>query len=286
MLVPAVVANPSLLAETFTHYKVETSWRIIERIHIYWGYLGPSFLFFSGGSNPMFATSRGGVLAVAAAVLLPLGIWSVLERRGDPRREALVFGFFFAPVPIILAMPASPNAYTPRDLLVIPFAALICTIGFEWLFERSSRNARLFGAALLVAIPFQFVTYAQYVATGYQTASAARFDQMNLEGVAEYVIVSDRAARVPLVYLSEDAGLPHATQWAFYLLERSREDLWMRTRHLKFPISPDAIPSGSLLVFDVKDPRLDQITSTLGCALVQVVNGVGGQPAAAVLRRN
>ena len=286
VIVPALFTNPSLPAEMFSHYKVETGWRIAERINVYWGYLGPSYLFFSGGSNPMFATRRGGVLAVAAAVLLPLGIWSVLQRRGDPRRDLLVFGFFFAPLPIVLAMPQDPRFYTPRDLLVVPFAALLCTIGFERLFEGRSRAARVFGVALLVSVPFQFVGFAKYYLTGYQTASAWRFDTMNLEGVTEYVISSDRASRVPLVYLSEDVGSPHAYQWEFYLLERHRDDLWTRTRHFSLPINPNEIPAGSLLVFDANDPRLDQIKSTVGCSLVHVVNGVSGGPAAAVLKRN
>jgi 4-amino-4-deoxy-L-arabinose transferase-like glycosyltransferase len=286
MIVPALFANPSLPAAMFSHYKVQTSWRIVERINTYWGYLGPSYLFFSGGSNPMFATRQGGVLPVAAAVLLPLGIWSVLQRRGDPRRGVLVFGFFFAPLPVVLAMPSDPKFYTPRDLLVVPFAALLCTIGFEWLFERGGRAARLIGVALLVAVPFQFVGFARYYLTGYQTASAWRFDNMNLEAVAEYVISSDEASRVPMVYLSEDVGAAHAYQWEFYLLERRRNDLWARTRHFSLPISPNAIPSGSLLVFDAKDPRLDQIRSMAGCSLAHVVSGVAGDPAAAILRRN
>jgi 4-amino-4-deoxy-L-arabinose transferase-like glycosyltransferase len=286
VIVPALLANPSLPAEMFSHYKVQTDWRIVERTNIYWGYLSPSYLFFSGASNPMFSTRRGGVLAVAAAVLLPLGIWSVLQRRGDPRRDVLVFGFFFAPLPVVLAMPQDPKFYTPRDLLVVPFAALLCTIGFERLFERGGRTARLFGVALLVAVPFQFVAFAKYYLTGYQTASAARFDPLNLEAVAEYVISSDEASRLPLVYLSDDSGLPGAYQWEFYLLELGRDDLWARTRRFSFPISPSAIPAGSLLVFDASDPRLDQISSTVGCSLAHVVSGAAGEPAAAVLRRN
>jgi 4-amino-4-deoxy-L-arabinose transferase-like glycosyltransferase len=286
LIVPALIANPSFPAEIFTHYKVQTAWRIAERINIYWGYLGPSYLFFSGGSNPMFATRLGGVLTVAAAVLLPLGIWSIVQHRGDPRRAVLVFGFFFAPLPVVLAMPQDPKFYTPRDLLLVPFAALLCTVGFERLFQRGGRSARLFGIALLVAVPLQFEIFAKYYMTGYQAASAGRFDEMNLEAVAEYVIASDDASRVPVVYLSEDVGAPHAYQWAFYLLERHRDDLCARTRHFSWPITPSAIPAGSLLVFNANDPRLDQIRSTAGCSLVQVVSGFAGEPVAAVLRKN
>ena len=286
LLVPALIANPSLPAEMFFHYKVQTGLQIAERINIYWGYLGPSYLFFSGGSNPMFATRRGGVLAVAAMVLLPLGIWSVIQRRRDPRRDLLVFGFFFAPIPVVLALPPSPRFYTPRDLLVVPFAVLLCTVGVERLIAHGGRIARLVGVALLAAIPFQFVTFAEYYLTGYQTASAARFDEMNLEAVAEYVMARDAVSTLPAIYLSEDVGAPHAYQWAFYLHERRRDDLWARSRHFSVPTDPGAIPSGSLLVFAASDPRLDDIKSTVACSLVHVVNGLSGAPAAIVMQRN
>ena len=77
--------------------------------------------------------------------------------------------------PLLLGS-AGAHAQTPWPAkvirLVVPFAALLCTIGFERLLERGGRTARLFGVALLVAIPFQFVGFAQYYKTGYQTASA------------------------------------------------------------------------------------------------------------------
>src|SRR5262249_29546344 len=163
-------------------------------------------------------------------------------RRRDPVRAVLVFGFFFAPLPVVLALPPSPRFYTPRDLLVVPFAALLCTIGVERLFEHGGRAARLLGVALLAAIPFQLVTFVEYYMTGYQTASAARFDEMNLEAVVEYVMASDDRSRVPAVYLSEDVGWPHAYQWAFYLHERRRDDLWARSRHFSLPIDAGDIP--------------------------------------------
>jgi hypothetical protein len=100
------------------------------------------------------------------------------------------------------------------------------------------------------------------------------------------VIARDDASHVPLVFLSEDVGLPHAYQWAFYLHERHRDDLSARSRYFSLPISPSAIPSGSLLVFDARDPRLNEITSTTVSSIVRVVNGVSGAPAATVLRKD
>src|SRR5262249_28153228 len=155
-----LIARPTLPMETFTHYRVPVRWAIADRIDVLWSFLDPSYLFFSGGPHPMFATQRGGLLALAALVLLPLGIWSVLHGRADLRRNVLTFGFFFAPVPVALALPPDPQYWTPRDLLVMPFAVLLCTIGVEWLFQRKSWIARLFAVALLVSVPFQFEGFA------------------------------------------------------------------------------------------------------------------------------
>jgi 4-amino-4-deoxy-L-arabinose transferase-like glycosyltransferase len=286
MIVPALIARPSLPLETFTHYKVPVRWAIADRINVVWSFLDPSYLFFSGGPHPMFATQRGGVLAIAALLLLPLGIWSVIQGRGDLRRNVVMFGFFFAPVPVALALPQDSQYWTPRDLLAVPFAALLCTIGIEWLFQRANWGARLFAVALLMSVPFQFVGFADYFLHGYQQASAPRIDPLNLKGAAEFVISADRASSVPRIYLSEDVGSPHAYQWAFYLLERHREDLWARSRHFDSRESAGAIPGGSLLVFDAADGRLDQVMSSMGCSLFHVVSGVDGRPATAVLRRN
>jgi hypothetical protein len=235
----------------------------------------------------MFATSRGGVLPVATAILLPLGVWTVLQRR-DPVRDVLLFGLLFAPFPVSLALPQDPKFFTPRDLLVIPFAVLLCGVGLERLWSRGGWIGRAFGVALLAAVPYQFMGFADYYTSGYRAASASRFDTMNLEAVADYVIARDQVSRVPVVYLSRrDVGTPHAYQWGFYLLERHRDDLMARSRHFIAPNSPNDIPTGSLVVLDASDRNVHEIESTLGCSLVHVVSSVGGgEPAAFVLQRN
>lgn len=50
--------------------------------------------------------------------------------------------------------------------------------------------------------------------------------------------------------------------------------------------SANDMPSGSLLVADAYNPRLDTLVRSGSCSRVEVVNGVSGQPAAAILRRN
>ncbi len=286
VLLPWLWFHPGLLHDMFTNYRVSSEARWIERIDIYWDYFNPSYLFFSGGSSPMFATRRAGVFLLAAAVLLPCGIWNLLKQKASIARAAVVIAFIAAPLPIVLALPQDPKYYTPRDLLAVPCAALICAAGVEWLMARG-RAWRLVAVVLMLAVPVQFVSFARYYFTDYQIWSAAKFDPLSLRGVAAVVIARDEAARVPAVYLSEDFGESQGEQWVFHLLRRSRRDLWERSRHFDTArVRPDDIAPGSLLVLDARNPRLDQLRRADWCRSVQIVNDANGSPAAAILGRN
>ena len=144
----------------------------------------------------------------------------------------LLVGFFFAPVPIVLAMPTDPKYFTPREILVVPFGVLISVAGLEWLVRDRGRIARIAAALLVLALPIQFTSFARDYFTQYQTWSAYRFDYMNFRDVAAYVIASDASARVPAVYFSDSLGEEPAVQWKFHLLTRQRLDLWERTKYL------------------------------------------------------
>src|SRR6185295_14542440 len=100
-LIPWFWFHPGMPREVLADYRVTGGLRLAERLDVYWDYFNPSYLFFSGGSNPMFATRRAGVFLLAAAVLLPCGIWSIWRRNPSIARAVLLVGFFFAPVPII-----------------------------------------------------------------------------------------------------------------------------------------------------------------------------------------
>lgn len=283
-LIPWLWFHPDLPRNMMSNYKVVVDYRLMERVDVYWDYFNPSYLFFSGGSNPMFATRRAGVFLLSAAVLLPLGIWSVL-RRHSIVHAVLLFGFLFSPVPIILALPRDPKYYTPRHLLVVPFGVLLMTAGVEWLMAERGRMARVIAFVLVLAIPVQFVSFAQYYFTEYQSWSAPRFDPLNLRDVAEYVSASDNSARVPGVYMSDDVGESQAEQWMFYLLSRQRQDLWTRTR-ASSQVNMNDIPTGSLFVADAANPGLDRLLGSTQWSLVQIVNSISGSPASAILRRN
>jgi hypothetical protein len=285
-LIPWLWFHPDLPREMITNYKVGGDARLAERVEIYWDYFNPSYLFFSGGSNPMFATRRAGVFPLAFAVLLPLGIWNIVRRRWSLAGAVLLLGFVLAPLPIVAALPQDPKYYTPRDLLVVPFGALIATAGVEWLYAKRRWFASIAATVLLVSVPLQFASFARYYFTDYQSWSASRFDALNLRGVAAYVIAADAAARVPAVYLSEDVGESQAEQWLFHLRKQQRPDVWARSKPLELAqFKPDDIPSGSLIVLDAANPRLGALLQSGSCSVVAIVNGVAGSPASAILRR-
>jgi 4-amino-4-deoxy-L-arabinose transferase-like glycosyltransferase len=289
-LVPWIVLHPETPGDTFRGYAVSTSFRLAERVSLYWDYFNPSYLFFSGGSDLMWATRRAGVFALAVAVLLPCGIWSI-ARKPSVARVVVLIGFFFAPVPIIVALPEAPNYATARDLLALPFGALLSVAGVQWLVaDRRSGNAkagRTAAALLLASIPLQFAFFARDYFADYQSRSGYRLDSANMRDVAAYVIASDRAARVPAVYLSEELGTGKSVQWMFHLVKNQRNDLWQRTQYFNLAtFNPNDIPPGSLLVVDMNNRRVNDLVGPDRCSIAHVVTDVANAPTATILRRN
>lgn len=286
-LVPWLWWNPSMPADTFTAYAVDTSSRITERVALYWDYFNPSYLFFSGGSDPMWATRRAGIFVLAVAVLLPCGIWNIWRRNSSMARAVVVVGFFFAPVPIILALPEAPSYATARDLIAVPFGVLISVAGVEWLVAERGRGGQIVAALLILSIPLQFVAFARDYFTDYQARSAFRMDSVNMGDVAAFVIASDRSAPVPAVYLSTDLGTGKSVQWKFHLEKNQRPDLWDRTKYLAVEtFSPSDVPSGSLLVVDIDNRGMRALIDPGGCSIAHVVKGAASAPTAMILRRN
>jgi 4-amino-4-deoxy-L-arabinose transferase-like glycosyltransferase len=284
-LVPWIWWHPDMPRNLFSGYAVKTSLDLAERVSLYWDYFNPSYLFFSGGSELMWATRRAGIFVLAVAVLLPCGIWSIW-RALSLERSVLLVGFFFAPVPIILALPEAPAYATARDLLAVPFGVLISVAGVEWLVARQRRLGLVVAALLILSVPVQFVSFARDYFADYQKRSAYRLDSANMRAVAEYVIASDRTAHVPAVYLSKDLGTGKSVQWKFHLVKNRKEDLWQRSQYFEAEsFNPGDVPAGSLLVVEINNRRLNGLVSAR-CSIVHVVTDVANEPTAAILRRN
>ncbi len=286
-LLPWLWQHPTMLSDTFSGYAVATGPRLTERVALYWDYFNPSYLFFSGGSDPMWATRRIGMFALAVAVLLPCGIWNIWRHRPTIARTVLLVGFFFAPVPIILALPEAPAYATARDLLAVPFGVLISVAGVEWLVAERGWVGRIVAIGLLVSIPLQFVSFARDYFGDYQVRSSFRMDSINMGDAAAYVISSDRAAHVPAVYLTTTLGTGKSVQWKFHLLKNGRADLWDRTHYLPADmVNPEDIASGSLLLVDVDNRGMKALVDPAQCTIAHIVRAAGGAPTAMILRRN
>ena len=277
---------PTMFQDMFANYKVVTSPSGLERVSLYWEYFNPSYLFFSGGTDPMWATRKAGVFLLAFAVLLPCGIWSIWRKTRSIPRSLLLVGFFFVPVPIVATLPEAPHYATARALMVGPFGALIAAAGVEFLLAKRTLIPTAAAALLLLSLPLQFAGFAHDYLTDYQRRSSYRHDHLNLRAVAEYVIARDATARVPGVYFVDTLGGGKMVQWQFYLQTHGRPDLWTRTAYLLAqPLRDQAVPPGSLLVMSASDPRKQDLLSSNEATVLQVVNDITGEPAAAILQR-
>jgi len=279
--------HPSLPRDMFVNYAVVTRPQIGDRVTLYWDYFNPSYLFFAGGADPMWSTRRAGVFMLALAVLLPCGLWNICRRTPSMPRVLLAMGFFFAPVPIVAALPEAPAYAVARDLLVVPFGVLISVAGVELLFDQPKWIPRAVAALLLVSIPVQFVAFTRDYFNDYQLRSAFRHDYLNVRGVVEYVIASDVAARVPRVCLSDDLTAGKVVQWKFHLLTHHRPDLWTRTNYFSIAaFDSNGVPPGSLLVLSPNHPHLGELVGPDRCTVIHLVRDVTDTPSAAILRRN
>ena len=278
--------NPSMPAEVFANYKVSSNLRLTERVSLYWNYFNPSYLFFSGGSNLVWATRQAGVFPLAVAVLLPCGVWSILRNQGSTVSRLWLAGYLLAPLPIVAALPEAPQYATARHLLAVPFGVLISIVGLEWLVTRGGRPGRTAAALLLLSVPLQFAGFASDYFTDYRLRSSYWSDSMNMRGVVAAASALDAEHGAPVIYLNADEiGEDRVVKWLFYLRAAGRDDLWNRTQYFSAGRTENsAIASGSLLVVRVNSPVVDGFSASGEWSVAADVTDMAGTPTATILR--
>lgn len=280
-------SHPEMPRDIFANYKVVTSLRIAERASLYWDYFNPSYLFFSGGSNLMWATRKAGIFPLAMAVLLPCGLWSIWKR-GVPIFWIIVAAFLFAPAPIVAALPEAPQYATARHLLAVPYGVLIGIAGLQWLVTEGAGIGRVVAALLMLAVPVQFTMFVADYFSDYQLRSAFWTDAMNMRRVTEEAIAVDTSQPAPAVYLSEeDLDEDKVIKWRFHLIAKDRTDLWARTKYLSrgHGGASDVLP-GSLYVLRTNNSELNSLVAGGAWRAMAEVSDVNGTPVATILRRN
>ena len=146
MLIPWLVGHPTAFADTANRYDLYNTNHmdalqglrsflsynnIEERAGIYWSFLNPSFLFFTGDAQMPFSTRSIGVFLLPASALMIAGICFAI-RRPTPSHFVVLLGFFVAPLAAVLV---PENSEIIRAAAMLPFGVLLATMGIEALWQ-------------------------------------------------------------------------------------------------------------------------------------------------------
>ena len=295
VFVPWLWTHPAMLRETFDRYQMSDQDQVsmiqeprnafrldklAATVSTYWSHFDPAFLFMIGGPSMTTSTGRVGVFLLPLALLLPLGVFTML-RRPDP------FGFHAV---ILLGVVAAPLAATlkgqpfsvQRILFMLPFAALIAAFGLDWLWQARSRAARAAAIALVVGVPLHFAVFYRDFFTHYKLRSAFYYDPAAFADVAAYLIADEQA---PLIYFSheiDDVG----AKWRYYTTRDGRQDKMARTRYVTndgLDIGPS--DPGSLLAVHMKAAELAALEKSGLWKIEKVISDVDNRPTVAILRK-
>src|SRR5437764_336542 len=132
MVVPWLLAHPSAFADTANRFELYNassmsalqglrsffSYNNLEqRAGIYWSFLNPSFLFFTGDAQMPFSTRAVGVFLLPMAVFIVAGICSAI-RRPRPAHLIVLLGLLVAPLAAVLV---PENSEIIRATAMLPF---------------------------------------------------------------------------------------------------------------------------------------------------------------------
>jgi dolichyl-phosphate-mannose-protein mannosyltransferase len=295
VFIPWLWTHPAMLRETFDRYQMSDQQQVsliqepenalqldklAATVSTYWSYFDPSFLFMIGGPSMTTSTGRIGVFLLPLAVLLPLGVFTLL-RRPDPLGLHALILLAVVTAPIAATLKGQPFM-TQRVLFMLPFAALIATYGFEWLWQHPRRAARALAVALIAIGGVQFALFYRDYFTHYKLRSAFYYDPAALGDVSEY-LMGDRQA--PLIYLSielDDVG----AKWRYYTKRDDRTELMAKTRFVLndgLDIGPG--DPGSLLAVHTKTEQLGRLEQSGLWKIEKVVADVDNRPTVAILRK-
>ncbi len=212
---------------------------ITERLSLYWRYFDPAYLFVAGGGYAVNTTHRVGVFLLPVAVGLVIGLSTIVNVRRTWVNVLLVLGLVTAPLAACLVA----EAYAiQRELVILPFAVLIATCGFESLWASRQTTSRRVAWSLIIGMLLQFsIFYVDYF-TRYQSRSAFAFGG-NIRGGLDEIVDRERPGDIRPVYLSTDVAFVDL-YWRFYLTKYRREELLKQTvyfdpRAFDLPALPD-----------------------------------------------
>jgi 4-amino-4-deoxy-L-arabinose transferase-like glycosyltransferase len=262
-LVPWAHAHPSAYTDQIGRYHIYDAKRfnplqglkeflnyvsLTQRIAMYWGYIGPNYLFVSGGTKLTMTTRFVGVFLLPLAVFLPVGIYRMLTTRRDPVSWLLVAGFATAPAAALLV--DDPFAID-REMNMLPFGVLLATFGVGCLLSAARLWVRVLAIGLLALLPWQFASFYRDYFGDYRVRSAEWFAPNVRDGV-EQILSLDDPLQPARVYLDLEIGNIE-NYWRFYLIKHHRDDLLARTTFFRSDsVDVNAMPDRSLVLTEQK----------------------------------
>jgi hypothetical protein len=217
---------------------------LTERTSVYWDYFNPSFLLFSGDASLINATRAAGVFLLPVGVLIAIGMYRAAVVQPTRHNLLLVAGVLTAPLAATLV---AERYKINRALVLLPFAVLIATRGFEQLVFSRRAIWRIVGIALIALAPVQFYYfYADYF-TDYRVRSSPWFEG-NLRGALERIIERDGQHPLAAIYFDGDIQWVNEN-WRLYLIKHDRLDLVARTKTIDpKTLDLEAVPPGSVIL--------------------------------------
>ena len=247
------------------------------RSAVYWDFVNPSFLFFSGDSSVMNSTRLAGVFLWPVAILLIVGVHRAVVRRS--RLDLLLLaGLLTSPFAGILVAEVALR----RALVMLPFVILLATSGLEEMITARRRTWRLAAVALVVAASMQFRSfYLDYM--GEYRVRASTWFGGNIRDALVMVMQRARDTRATHVYVT--GSIPFGdTYWKFYAIEQSREDLVPVFFDVK-QFDPGAVSAPALLVLDVAGEQAAAGLRSAGWTKTRTIAEPNGTPSFSIYEK-
>jgi hypothetical protein len=166
-------------------------------------------------------------------------------------------------------------------MTLLPFVALLCGIGADWLW-RQRPAARAVTIIMLIVALLQFGVFYRDYFTHYKFRSAFYYDPVAFRDVAAELL---RHQDVPRYFFSTELD-DAPTKWRFFATKANRVDVLSHTQYVSrddFPL--DTAPAGSLCVTYVDKATTDALTASHGWTLARIIHDVDNREAAAIYRR-
>ena len=218
---------------------------LTSKVSIFISYFNPNFLFFTGDLSLIHSTREVGIFLLSYIVLIPLGIIKILKEQNKRFGLLFIVGFLTSPIAPVLV----GNQYrVSKELVILPFAAIIATYGIKFLLSFNQKLLKIFCILLIMAILLQFTFFLNDYFGNYRARSYGWFNY-HIPGSLEAILDKEKKKPINNIYLDNQVYFIDR-YWKFYLIKYKKEELLLKTFYIN-PKQVDAtdLPSGSLLHF-------------------------------------